>query len=139
MTTQFKGCITELEVARSFLEMGYIVSRPLIDTRYDYIVEIKGKLYTIQVKSAQVDENETFLKFKTCNTHTNTQGTINKNYKNDNVDYFATYYKNKCYIVPVSECGSRSKTLRFTSPNKNQVKNINFAKDYELEKIFPND
>ena len=50
-STQIQGKITELIVANEFLKLGYVVSQPLIDTRYDFIVDIKGSLKTIQVKT----------------------------------------------------------------------------------------
>ena len=52
LNTHFKGKITELEVAESFLALGYQVSQPLVsDSRYDFIVDIKGQLLKIQVKT----------------------------------------------------------------------------------------
>lgn len=137
-STQIQGKITELIVANEFLKLGYVVSQPLIDTRYDFIVDIKGSLKTIQVKTSHLNENKEYFEFNTCNTHINTQGTTQKNYKNDNVDYFATIYNNKCYIIPVNQCGVRSQRLRLTPAKNGQTKGITFAKDYELEKIFPN-
>ena len=139
LSTQLQGKITELAVANEFLKLGYTVSQPLVDDRYDFIVDIKGELKKIQVKTSHLGENNEYFEFKTCNTHTNTQGTTQRNYKNDNIDYFATMYNNKCYIIPVSQCGVRSQRLRLQPTKNGQTKGITFAENYELEKIFPND
>ena len=51
----------------------------------------------------------------------------------EEIDYFATYFNNKCYLVPIEECSSE-KTLRFEPPANGQRVGITFAEDYELEK-----
>lgn len=138
LSSQIKGTITELEVATALLQQGYIISKPLVDTRYDYLLELKdGSFKKIQVKTCQIVENE-YIEIKTCNTHTNTQGTYNKNYKGQ-IDYFATFYNNKCYLIPIEECGSRSKRLRITPPKNGQKKDISYFYNYEINKILPND
>ena len=136
LSSQFKGRITELAVANEFLKRGITISQPLVDDRYDYIADINGKFITIQVKTSHYDESG-YIEFKTCNTHTNTKGTSNRNYKNDNVDYFATYYNQQCYLIPVQNCGSREQRLRLLPTKNGQVKGITFAKNYELDKILP--
>lgn len=138
LTTQLKGKVTEMQVAVAFLKKGYIVSQPLIDTRYDFIVEYKNSLLKIQVKTSHITGDNEAIEFYVSNTHINTKGTENRNYKGE-IDYFATYYNNQCYLVPIQECGSRSKKLRIAPTKNKQVKNISFLKDYTLEKILPND
>ena len=127
-----------MQVAKKKKKKGFIVSQPLIDTRYDFLLEYKGKILKIQVKTSQVIGDEEAIEFKTCNTHTNTQGTTQRNYKGE-IDYFATIYKNKCYLVPIEDCGVRSKKLRIKPPKTNQTKGIFFLTNYELENILPND
>lgn len=140
LNTHFKGKITELEVAQSFLELGYQVSQPLVsDSRYDFIVDIKGKLLKIQVKTSKLGTEGDYFKFATSSSHTNTKGTINRSYKQDEIDYFATIYDNECYIIPVQECGSREQRLRLKPTKNNQTVGIKFAKNYKLKDKFPND
>lgn len=138
LTTQLKGKITELQVATYCLQKGYIISQPLIDTRYDFLLEYKDKILKIQVKSSSVIGENEVIQFKTCNTHTNTRGTSNRSYKGE-IDYFATFYNDKCYLVPIQECGSRTKKLRILPTKNNRTVGINFLENYELEKILPND
>jgi hypothetical protein len=136
ISTQIKGRVTELSVANEFLKRGFTISQPLVDDRYDFIADVNGKFITLQVKTCHYD-SDGYLEFKTCNTHTNTSSTTYRNYKNDNVDYFATFYDGQCYLIPVAQCGSRQQRLR-TQPTKNgQVKGITFACDYEIDKILP--
>lgn len=137
MNTHYQGKITELQVAESFLKNGYQVSQPLVsDSRYDFIVDVKGKLYKIQVKTCRIHEEEGYFEFATSSSHTNTKGTVNHSYSKDEIDYFATYYNNECYLVPVDKCGSRNQRLRIAPTKNGQVKNIMFADEYKLENTF---
>ena len=138
LATQFKGKITELQVATALLQKGYTVSQPLIDTRYDFLLEYKNQFLKIQVKTSHIIGDNEAIEFSTCNTHINTQKIISKTYKGQ-IDYFATYYNNQCYIIPIEDCGSRTKKLRIAPTKNHQIKGISFLKDYTLEKILPND
>ena len=140
LNTHFKGKITELQVAQSFLALGYQVSQPLVsDSRYDFIVDISDKLYKIQCKtSSEIIEENTVLgiKFKTVRQSgsKSTNWTRTK-YGENEIDYFATSYKGICYLVPLSEC-SNEKTLRIVPPRNGQIKGISFLKDYELSEVL---
>ena len=52
MTTQQKGEIAHLKVAFRAVELGVILSKPVIETRYDYIADTDGRLEKCQVKYA---------------------------------------------------------------------------------------
>ena len=78
-------------------------------------------------------KDENAIKFSCRTTHVNCKGVKNERYLANEVDFFATYWKNQCYLIPVSEC-SVEKTLRFAPPKSGQLKGITFAKDYELAK-----
>jgi hypothetical protein len=136
--TKQKGNLTELQCLTAFVEMGFGVSIPYGDCYpYDFIVDIDGRLFKIQVKSSSLkDENS--IKFSCRSTHVNCSGVVNVRYNQNDVDYFATYWNGQCYLVPFKEC-SVEKTLRFAPPKSGQLKGISFAKDYllsaQVEKI----
>ena len=138
LNSHFKGEITELQVAQAFLSKGIQVSKPLVsDSRYDFIVDINHTLLRIQVKTCNLENlSDGFISFKTCSTHTNTKRTVVHSYSKEDVDYFATYYNNNCYIVPVEKVGTREFRLRIAPTKNGQVKNINFAEDYLLGKFL---
>ena len=137
LNTHFQGEITELEVAQSFLALGYQVCKPLVsDSRYDFIVDINHQLYKIQVKSSSISADEDYIEFKTQSTHTNTQKTIYHTYSAEDVDYFATMYNHQCYLVPIDLIGNRSFRLRLKPTKNGQTKNINFAENFKLENTF---
>ena len=133
-STQIKGKITELNVALYFLKLGYVVSQPIIDMRYDYLLDTGDHIYKIQIKSCRTNETKDYIEFNSSNTHINTQGTVKKSYQ-DQIDFFATFYEGQCYLIPVEECG-KTKKLRLTQPRNNQTQDICWAKDYTAEKIL---
>jgi len=136
LSSHFIGEITEQQVALEFLKQGILVSKPLVQSsRYDFIADIKGKLYKIQVKTGTFKENS-YLDFATSTSHTNTKGTLNISYSADDVDFFATMYENQCYLIPYNLCGKRAQRLRFVPTKNGQTKGILFAKDFKLEDII---
>lgn len=135
--TLIKGMTTELDCIRAFIAAGFQVSIPYGDcARYDFIADKDNKLLRVQVKSSSwVDATKTAFMFYTRSAHINSKGVKQQTYDENQIDYFATFFENKCYIVPVQEC-SISKTLRFQPPKTGQLKGINFAADYELDKVL---
>lgn len=135
--TQSIGNVTELKCISKFIELGYEVSIPYGNgARYDFIADVNGELLKIQCKSSSAVDEDAFS-FKTTSTTTNTIKTIRHNYTKQEIDYFATCWKDIVYLVPVEEC-STAKTLRLKPP-KNHNPNYNKAEDYEITKrILPN-
>lgn len=135
LTSKEKGNLTELQCLTAFYELGHKVSIPYGENcRYDFILDVNNTLLRIQVKTSKSVSDECFS-FATRSTRVNSQGSISKNYTKEEIDYFATFYQGKCYLVPVDECGIEKK-LRFCYPANGQKKGINLAQDYELEKVL---
>jgi len=135
MDTNLKGKITELEVMSYVIKKGYSVSTPFGDKdRYDQIWDINGQLYRVQVKTPHLYTKNTgvAIKFK-CSGTSNGRTTT---YTKKDIDYFATYWDGRVYVVPVEECSSR-KVLRFESTvNQPSMCWICWAKNYTFEEVF---
>ena len=128
------GNITEVECMLSFLKLGYNVLQPYGDCeRYDFVADVKGNFYKIQCKTA--NETDGGIEFSCRSSHRVQGKCVHEKYTKDDVDFFATSYNGKCYLVPQNECSS-AKKLRFDPPANGQIKGISFAIDYELEKIL---
>lgn len=131
LDTKKKGNLTEMQCMSAFMAQGCGVSIPFGDnSKYDFIADVDGHLLKIQVKTASLKDDNA-IKFSCRSTHVNCTGIKNIRYSANDIDYFATYWDNKCYLVPVEEC-SVEKTLRFAPPKNGQTKGITFAKDYLL-------
>lgn len=136
LNSKQKGNITEVECMLAFLKLGYNVLMPYGDCeRYDFVVDIEGKLLKIQVKTSSDSHiDEGYIIFKCANKTTKEGQFIRHPYTKEQIDYFMTSYNGQYYLIPVEET-STEKRLRFTPPKNGQLKGISFAKDYELEKM----
>ena len=136
LSSHFIGEITEQEVALEFLKLGILVSKPLVQSsKYDFVADINHRLYKIQVKTGSFKE-DAYLEFATSTSHTNTQGTVNLSYSEQDVDFFATMYQGQCYLIPYDLCGKRAQRIRFVPTKSGQTKGILFAKDFRLEDVI---
>ena len=137
MNTQIQGAMTEQKCFLKCIEMGYVVSKPLFDNaRYDFILDINGKLYKIQVKTSRwVDETKGAFVFNGYSQHSLGEGNKRMKYTNKEIDFFMTEQEGVFYLYPAQEEGFTEKRLRVKLPSGGQVRNITFAKDYEFEEV----
>lgn len=105
MNTNIKGKISELEILTFVTKLGYSVSIPFGDKdKYDQIWDINNKLLRIQIKTARwKNEEQTGIAFN-CYSVSNGKRHY---YTKEDIDYFATFWDNKCYLIPVEECSSQ--------------------------------
>ena len=136
MDTITKGIITELKCITYLLELGYNVSIPQKITRYDFILDTGVNLYKVQVKTCNVSTDGSTIIFSTASRRQSRTGTVSHNYLSDGIDYFCTWHNNRCYFVPVEDCGAHKKNLRLAPTRSGQSKNISFAEDYLVENIL---
>ena len=140
--TQSIGNIVELQCISKFIEMGFQCSIPYGNSAlYDFIADINGELIKIQCKSAVYVKNNTTgerdkaaFMINCTRMTTNTKETKRYRYSEEDIDYFATYFNNQVYLIPVSQC-SGTKTLRFIPPKNGQL-DYNKAQDYTIEKFL---
>lgn len=135
MDTITKGLLTEIQCQKDFTKLGFIVSQPIKPCRYDFVIDLGTRFIKIQCKSSHpTSEDENAIQFSCQSTHNPKSGiNIHKNYNKEDVDYFYTCYNNQGYLIPIEEC-SKTKVLRFSA--KVPLKTMNWAKDYEIEKII---
>lgn len=131
------GHLTELWCQMDFCERGIILSQPTNPaSRYDFIADIKGKLYKIQCKTAHLEDNDR-ISIRVTNKNWN-NGEYH-NYINE-IDFFYTHWDGKGYLIPISLCSetNRQKFLRLGDPSQYHSNNINalYGKDYEIDMIL---
>ena len=136
MNTKRTGDITELQCITYLFELGFEISIPYGEnSRYDFIIDNGKDLLKIQCKTCQVFESYISIPCRSIRSN-RTRNRVVK-YNKQEIDYFATYYNNKCYIISVEE-NLNVKTLRFKEPKNNQMQNISYLADYEAEKVLKN-
>lgn len=140
MNTLIQGALTEQKCFLKCIELGYTVSKPLFDNaRYDFILDVCGKLYRIQVKTSHwIDEAETAFAFNGYSQHSLNGSNKRMKYTNKEIDFFMTEQKGIFYLYPASEQGFVEKRLRIKPAPNGQIKNITFAKNYEIEEVLKN-
>ena len=138
--TQMLGNSNELRCITAFIQLGFECSIPYGNgAKYDFIADDGEHLYRIQCKcSNYVNDHgkikeDSFMFSTTCQT-TNTRETTKHTYSSEDIDYFATFFKGKVYVVPVAECKT-SKTLRLEPPSNGQ-QNYSKAEDYLITNVF---
>lgn len=138
MNSKQKGNITELETMLAFLKLGYNVLTPYGDCeRYDFVVDANGKFIRVQSKTSSTEDNGASFHFSCRSCNRKDGKIIHHLYTNEEIDYFATFFNGKCYLVPVEECGV-DKRLRILPAKNGQVRGVTWAKDYELEEVVKN-
>lgn len=137
LSTQFKGVITQLQVATYLLQLGYIVSQPLVqDSKYDLIVDVNNKLVRLQVKTARKhpkNQGQSIV-FNCRSTTNNVRECKQRYYSQTEVDFFATYWNKQVFLIPINECSSE-KTLWLEKP-KNSAST--YAYDYTAQEVLKN-
>ena len=135
MNSKQKGNITELECMLEFIKLGYNVLTPYGDCeRYDFVVDVNGKFIRIQVKTSRTNNDGASFSFSGRSCNRKDGKIIHHYYTNEEIDYFATIFDGKCYLIPVEECGA-DKKLRILPAKNGQVRGVTWAKDYELEEV----
>lgn len=134
-TTKQKGDLTELQCITACYKLGYSISIPWGEnTRYDFILDVDNKLYKIQCKTCHEIQDGRAVEFACATTHKNRVNCERSPYTKEEIDFFATFYKEQCYFIPVEDCGTKSKTLRV---DKSFIsKNCFYLEDYLLENTF---
>ena len=136
INTKQIGNITELECMLSFIRLGYNVLTPYGDCeRYDFVVDVNNKFYKIQSKTAYSEDNGKSFIIATKSSNRKNGKSVIRKYTNKEIDYFVTFFNNKCYLIPVEECGVQKK-LRIAPTMNGQNNNICWAKNYELEEVI---
>ena len=109
----------------------------MINTRITYTREYDN----VPVEGVLVERfnhiNEGYIEFKTANKTTRNGTFVRHAYTKNEIDYFVTSFEEKCYLIPVEECGC-DKRLRLLPTKNGQTRGISWAKDYEMEEVIKN-
>ena len=98
-----KGQIIELKVQEELLRYGFDISIPSYNaSKYDLIADTGKELLRIQIKKSISNSNSSFT--FPCTTQNVKSSTKAKHkYTKEEIDYFATVWKDKLYLIPIDE------------------------------------
>jgi len=115
------------------LEKGYLTCKPVIDIAgYDRIIDIKGKLYRVQIKTTKHSGIETtgsvYVDLRRSRTHKDFR------YTHNNIDALVIYVEpigKFCWFdSEIFEKHHDGFSIRYKEAKNKQKKNCIFAKDY---------
>ena len=132
MNSKRIGNIGEAITVAKFVEKGIPVYLPFGDNeKIDLIIEIKGKLLKVQVKTSNRLYKGSLI-FNTRSTRSGTKETVL--YSEEDIDLYACYslITKELYILERIEFSQGTVFLRIEDSKNNQIKNIKYAKNYTL-------
>lgn len=115
------------------IQKGYISSVPIVEVRYDRIVEIKGRFYKFQIKYCNNKSKNSANAFH-LNLRTSRNGKNNKlGYSKKEIDYLIVYLptENKMYCFPNEIFENKQFLSLRTKKTKNNQKYFDISK-YEF-------
>lgn len=136
--TAKKGKLAELKVEARALELGVILSKPVLDARYDFVLDTDGRLERVQVKYAASTDKRTvtdsvIVSLKKDRPRYNGTRRTTK-YQIDEVDALLVYVPkiDKVLRFEASEfCNKCNIYINLGKKTKSgQIKGIRFARDY---------
>lgn len=139
MNSKRIGNIGEAKALSKFVELGVPVYIPFGDNETaDLIADFNGKLNKIQIKTTIKADNGK-MEFNTASSMSKSHigDTVHK-YTETEVDYFVFYNieRDKIFLVPFKDVGSRGFTIRYELPKNGQKIGIHLEQDYLFENII---
>ena len=130
------GAVGESAAIYNFTRRNIPILKPFSDnSRYDFVVDIFGKLLKIQCKTTICTrDKKSFMQFQLCSTNGFTAE--HYTYTEDDIDFYFLYCieNGYCGLVNISEViGLKSVNLRLLVPRNNQSNKVRFAKDYNFD------
>lgn len=134
--TQVKGNLVELQCIMKFISMGFECSTPYGNqAKYDILVDTGKEILRIQCKKSHWVDDKKSIMFSTVSQTVNTKSITKHRYTSEDIDYFATCWEDKVYLIPVEEC-STSKSLRIVPRTEKTPSSVNMAEDYLVENFL---
>ena len=130
LTTNQKGTIAELQVARAAVELGVGVYSPFGDERCDLIFDLRPRLVRVQCKWAHRHGENILVPLFSARRAAD--GLRHLKYSAAEIDAFAAYCPDtgRCYFLEFEPQSSVS--LRLGPTRNNQARGIRWAHEYEL-------
>lgn len=118
------GAISEIQVASKLIELGYTVSVPINDGKYDLVAERDGVFYRIQVKHGRLKNGA--VRVTLCE-YTNGEAFV---YTREDIDAFGIYNEDHgVFFIDIDDAPDKLMHIRVeTAENKHP--SIRRGEDY---------
>jgi hypothetical protein len=133
LTTDQKGAVAELAIAKRAAQLGIGVWAAYTVERYDLIFDLRPRLLRVQCKWATRYDDVIIVR---CYSNRRSRdGMLTRGYSPDEIDAFAAYCEaeDECYFLPIELFPHRRNIqLRLRPTKNNENVRINWARDYEF-------
>jgi prevent-host-death family protein len=132
-TTNEKGAIAEAVIAAEATKLGIIVSRPIIDARYDLIFDTGRSVWRVQCKCGALHRDAGVIKVNLMSTWCTPTGYARNSYSAGELDLIALYCGDldACYLLDAAPLADRRAIyLRLSPPRNGQRACVNLAADF---------
>jgi hypothetical protein len=137
LSSDRKGAVAELAIARRALELGIDVYRPVFEGgRYDLIFGLPGRLSRVQCKWVRSRHNVIAVPFDSARR--TADGLLRRMYTAAEIDALAAYCADvdRCLLLPYERFEGRTQVhLRLRPSLNNQRIGVNWADDFSLEAL----
>jgi hypothetical protein len=133
LSTDQKGALAELAIAKAAVALGVGVWHPFGDERCDFIFDIRPELVRVQCKCASLYGDVVIA--RCYRARRNSSGCVRRVYTRDEVDAFALYCPDNdtCYLLPFDEVTPSGQAhLRIGAARNNQRVGVRWARDFEF-------
>ena len=133
LTTDQKGAVAELAIAKAAADFGIGVWGSLTVERYDLVFDLRPRLVRVQCKWASGHGD--VITVPCHRNRRNRNGLLRQHYSPEDIDAYAAYCPevDRCYFLPIEEFANRiAILLRLRPTRNNQALRINWAEDYEF-------
>jgi PD-(D/E)XK nuclease superfamily protein len=133
LTTDQKGAVAELAIARAAAELGIGVWGSYTVERYDLIFDLRPRLVRVQCKWAT--RRGDIISVPCYANRRNRNGLLRTFYSPEEIDAFAGYCADldRCYFLSLERFVRRTSIqLRLAPSKNNQQAGVNWAKDFEF-------
>jgi PD-(D/E)XK endonuclease len=134
LTTDQKGAIAELAIAKAAIALGAGVYRPLTEGgRYDLIFDLGSRLVRVQCKWAC--RRGEIVSVRCYSARRTAAGLVQQSYTADEVDAVAAYCLelDRCFFLPTERFPGRTTVqLRLSAARNNQQAGVNWADEFDF-------
>jgi hypothetical protein len=136
LTLDQKGAIAEAAIAHAAIELGIGVARPLVDQRYDLILDLRPKLLRVQCKWAERQGDVIIV--RCYSSRRSRQGLVRRLYTENEIDAMAAYCPDlsRCYFLPYGIVAGRAQlTLRLERTKNGQELGVRWADSFDFTRL----
>lgn len=132
LTTNVKGQIAASKAELRALELGYVPSKPIFDTRYDMILDKSNKLLRVQIKYAdgKTSNSEGVVMVKLGYEDRKKNLYTYQPHEIDGLIVYIPKIDRLCFFTPDIFCGKVKIHVRYKDPKNGQKKGILLAENY---------